>query len=68
MQIKKMKAAILVESRKPLTVAEIELPRELACGQALVKIHYISICGSQINEAIQVVKSGAADRVLIAME
>ena len=36
MQIKKMKAAILVESHKPLVVDEIELPGELAAGQVLV--------------------------------
>ena len=50
MQIKKMKAAILVESHKPLVVDEIELPDELAAGQVLVKIHYSGICGAQINE------------------
>jgi S-(hydroxymethyl)glutathione dehydrogenase/alcohol dehydrogenase len=50
MQIQKMKAAILVDSRKPLTVAEIELPGELSFGQVLVKIHYSGICGAQINE------------------
>lgn len=55
MKIQRMKAAILVESHKPLAVAEIELPRELACGQVLVKIHYSGICGAQINE-IEAVK------------
>ena len=50
MQIKKMKAAILVESNKPLEVAEISLPEELLPGQVLVKINYSGICGAQINE------------------
>ena len=50
MQVKKMKAAILVESSKPLEVAEISLPEELSFGQVLVKIHYSGICGAQINE------------------
>ena len=50
MQIKKMKAAILVESHKPLVIDEIELPDELAAGQVLVKINYSGICGAQINE------------------
>jgi len=50
MQIKKMKAAILVESRKPLVVDEIDLPDNLTFGQVLVKIHYSGICGAQINE------------------
>jgi len=50
MQIRTMKAAILVSSHHPLAVAEIELPYELAAGQVLVKIHYSGICGAQINE------------------
>lgn len=50
MQIKKMKAAILVESHKPLVVDEIDLPDTLTFGQVLVKIHYSGICGAQINE------------------
>ena len=50
MQIKKMKAAILVETKKPLKIAEIDLPDELKYGQVLVKIHYSGICGAQINE------------------
>ncbi len=47
---KTMKAAILVEQRQPLVVAEIELPHELEVGQVLVKIHYTGICGSQLGE------------------
>jgi len=50
LQIEKMKAAILVESNKPLEVAEILLPRELSFGQVLVKIDFSGICGAQINE------------------
>lgn len=50
MQIKKMKAAILVESHEPLVVDEIDLPDNLVFGQVLVKIHYSGICGAQINE------------------
>jgi len=50
MQIKRMKAAILVESHKPLVVDEIDLPDKLEFGQVLVKIHYSGICGAQINE------------------
>ena len=45
-----MKAAILVESKKPLEVAEISLPETLLAGQVLVKINYSGICGAQINE------------------
>jgi S-(hydroxymethyl)glutathione dehydrogenase/alcohol dehydrogenase len=46
----KMKAAILVEQRKPLIVADVELPRTLEAGQVLVKLHCSGICGSQIGE------------------
>lgn len=45
-----MKAAILVEQRKPLIVAEVGLPRALEVGQVLVKVHYSGICGSQLGE------------------
>ncbi len=44
-----MKAAILVESRKPLVLADIQVP-ELQYGQVLVRIHTSGICGSQIGE------------------
>lgn len=47
---KTMKAAILVEQRKPLVIADIELPQTLDVGQVLVKIHYSGICGSQLGE------------------
>lgn len=50
MQIKKMKAAVLVELNKPLQIAELDLPDELCFGQVLVKIKYSGICGAQINE------------------
>lgn len=45
-----MKAAILVETQQPLVIADIELPEDLSFGQVLVKVHYSTICGSQINE------------------
>ena len=45
-----MKSAILTESKKPLTVAEVNLPKDLKFGQVLVKIFYSGICGAQINE------------------
>ena len=47
---KTMKAAILVEQRKPLVIDEVILPQALEVGQVLVKIHYSGICGSQIGE------------------
>jgi len=47
---KKTLAAILVEQRKPLVVAEIALPEELDIGQVLVEFHYSGICGSQLGE------------------
>ena len=50
MLIKSMKAAILMESNKPLVVANIELPQDLLHGQVLVKVVYSGICGAQINE------------------
>lgn len=45
-----IKAAILVESHKPLKIANIAIPSKLEAGQVLVKILYTSICGSQLNE------------------
>ena len=47
---KTMKAAILVELRKPLVIDEIELQQTLDVGQVLVKIHFSGICGSQLGE------------------
>lgn len=45
-----MKAAILVEQKKPLVIDEIHLPSTLEVGQVLVKIHFSGICGSQLGE------------------
>lgn len=45
-----MKAAVLVETGKPLALAELRLPDALAFGQVHVRIHYSGICGAQINE------------------
>lgn len=53
--VKSTKAAILVESRKPLLVEEIELPEELFAGQVLVELFTSGLCGAQINE-IEAVK------------
>lgn len=43
-------AAILVDQKKELVVAEIDLPPGLGVGQVLVKLHYSGICGSQLGE------------------
>jgi S-(hydroxymethyl)glutathione dehydrogenase/alcohol dehydrogenase len=43
-------AAILHESKQPLIVDEIELPKDLTFGQVLVQVHFSGICGAQINE------------------
>lgn len=45
----KTAAAILVEQRQPLLVAEVTLP-ELGYGQVLVEIKTSRICGSQLGE------------------
>ena len=45
-----MKAAILVEQRKPLVIDDVQLPTSLAVGQVLVKVHFSGICGSQLGE------------------
>jgi S-(hydroxymethyl)glutathione dehydrogenase/alcohol dehydrogenase len=45
-----MKAAILVEQKKPLIVDEVNLPNALELGQVLVKVHFSGICGSQLGE------------------
>ena len=50
-----MKSAILVESKKPLIVADINLPNKLEFGQVLVKVCYSGLCGAQLNE-IEAVK------------
>jgi|TARA_Y100000294_G_scaffold177531_1_gene203199 Zn-dependent alcohol dehydrogenase len=51
-----MKAAILVESKKPLIIADVDLPTKLEYGQVLVKIFYSGICGAQVNEEIDAAK------------
>lgn len=45
----KFKAAVLVESKKPLVIDNIEVP-PLRFGQVLVKLYCSSICGAQFNE------------------
>ena len=45
-----MRAAILVEQRKPLVIDEVQLPQSLEVGQVLVKVHFSGICGSQLGE------------------
>lgn len=45
-----MRAAILVEQRKPLVLDTVELPEELAHGQVLVRLSFSGVCGSQIGE------------------
>lgn len=45
-----MKAAILVECKKPLVVAELKMPATLTFGQVHVKVLYSGICGAQLNE------------------
>jgi S-(hydroxymethyl)glutathione dehydrogenase / alcohol dehydrogenase len=45
-----MKAAILVQQNQPLVIDDVELPKELACGQVLVRLSYSGICGSQLGE------------------
>lgn len=46
----KIKAAVLVQTRAPLEVVELDTPERLGYGQVLVKIQYSGICGAQINE------------------
>ena len=43
-----MKAAILAAQGEPLVIDSVQLPRDLLPGQVLVKVHYTSVCGSQI--------------------
>src|SRR3990167_4306537 len=45
-----MKAAILVEQKKPLVIDDITLPDKLEYGQVLVRVISSGICGSQIGE------------------
>lgn len=41
---------MLVKLHKPLVIAQLDLPDELAPGQVLVKVLYSTICGAQLNE------------------
>lgn len=45
-----MKAAILVETKQPLVIADITMPAQLSFGQVKVKVLYSGICGAQLNE------------------
>src|SRR3954466_1399554 len=47
---KTTRAAILTELRKPLVLAELDLPEFLDAGQVLVRVRCSGICGSQIGE------------------
>ena len=48
--IRTMRAAVLVEQRRPLELADITLPTCLEPGQVLVRVHYSGVCGSQVGE------------------
>ena len=51
LQMIKITAAILTETKKPLQILDdLEIP-ELRSGQVLVKIHYAGLCHSQLMEA-----------------
>lgn len=43
-------AALLVEQRQPLAIAEMTPPAALEPGQVLVRVLYSGICGSQLGE------------------
>ncbi|MEK6236107.1 MAG: zinc-binding dehydrogenase [Planctomycetales bacterium] len=45
-----MRAAILTEQKRPLTMATVELPEELLYGQVLVRVDCTGVCGSQLGE------------------
>lgn len=45
-----MKAAILVEQKKPLVIDALKLPDKLEYGQVLVRVISSGICGSQLGE------------------
>lgn len=47
--MKSARAAILVESGKPLALEEIEIP-EPGFGQVLVQVRVAGLCGAQLNE------------------
>ena len=46
--MKSMKAAILAAQGEPLVIDSVQLPMDLSPGQVLVKVHYTSVCGSQV--------------------
>ena len=46
--MKTMKAAILAAQGEPLIIDSVQLPKDLSPGQVLVKVHYTSVCGSQV--------------------
>ena len=43
-----MKAAILAAQGEPLVIDSVQLPGDLSPGQVLVRVHYTSVCGSQV--------------------
>jgi S-(hydroxymethyl)glutathione dehydrogenase/alcohol dehydrogenase len=45
-----MKAAVLVEQKKPLVIADVSMPSRLEYGQVIVKVVCSGVCGSQIGE------------------
>ena len=47
---KTMKAAVLVQQKAPLVIADVQMPEKLDVGQVLVKVHFSGICGSQLGE------------------
>ena len=46
----KIRAAVLTESFRELSIEEIQLRDKLAVGQVLVEIQFSGICGAQVNE------------------
>lgn len=49
MRIKKMKAAVLYETNKPLVIENLKVP-EPEFGQVLVKVYFSGICHKQMEE------------------
>ena len=45
----KFKAAVLVKSKSPLIIDELEI-QPIKVGQVLVKLDSSGVCGAQINE------------------
>ena len=43
-----MQAAILAIQGEPLVIDSVQLPSNLSPGQVLVRVHYTSVCGSQV--------------------